>query len=654
MIATHYVLDGGKPAALTVGGLRAFAAHDTRDPGRPLIAIQMRPAAPPRAKMLGGRHGAPVAQCLMPLDRGPGRDPQGHESWFILCGAPPGPPLSAAAKPWTEQEVVHDLLLPAAAALEALHLRGVTHRAIRPDNVFRAGCGDAVTLGPCWAAPPASLQPLAFEPPYSAMCLPAGRGDGTIMDDVYALGVLMLWCLLGPASAEVMAWQDEPGLLRRKMELGCVAALSGGARLTPLIGDLLRGMLADDPDHRPPPALLMDPTQARSRRVAARPAQRAQKPLELPGGEVWSARELAFGLAQDSERAAALLRGGQVDRWLRRMLGDAALAVRLEEAVQRRNGEMDPDDPRGSAMMVMGAVAVLDPLAPMAWRGFAWFPDGLGAALAAALATGQAALCAALEEAVVHNAVLNWSVWQSKRHGMQELRQEMRDWQVWLGQRGPMGGLRRLLYALNPLLPCASPLLGARIVARLSELVPALDEAAASADRTHIPVDAHIAAFFAARADQSLINEVGPIEGFSTAAERLRVLELFARVQARTSPAAAPGLAGWLLACGLIRTDEWRNLTTRKALQADLARLAAAGHILPMLLLAKDDSAKTADEAGAARAQERLEAIARELASLAEGGPRRAAQAQRSGQDIAAALGLVSALAGATALAVSF
>jgi len=272
--------------------------------------------------------------------------------------------------------------------------------------------------------------------------------------------------------------------------------------------------------------------------------------------------------------------------------------------------------------------------------------------LAAAQAAGQSAVCAALEEAVVHNGILNWTVWQTKRGGVQELRQELRDWQVWLGQRGPMGGLRRLVYALNPLLPCASPLLGGRIVARLAELVPALDAAAASADRGKPPVDAHIAAFFAARADQSVINEVGQFEGFSTQAERLRVLELFARVQARVSPAPAPGLAGWLLSCGLIEVEGWRNLDTRRAMSADLARLAAAGHILPMLLLAKDDGARDADETGAAQAAARLTEIAAELARLEQGGPRRLAQAQRSGQDIAAALALVAALAGASALAV--
>ena len=121
-------------------------------------------------------------------------------------------------------------------------------------------------------------QPALFEPPYSAMCLPSGRGDGSIADDVYALGVLLLCLALGRAP---LAQLDDSAILRRKLELGTYAALAGDERLPPIIGDLVRGMLAEDPEHRPTPTLLLDPASARGRRVAARPPRRAQRPIVL-------------------------------------------------------------------------------------------------------------------------------------------------------------------------------------------------------------------------------------------------------------------------------------------------------------------------------------------------------------------------------------
>ena len=73
-------------------------------------------------------------------------------------------------EPWGEAELLECLLRPAAAVLAELQARQLTHRAIRPANLFRAGPGHKVVLGCAWAMAPAAMQPAVFEPPYSAMC----------------------------------------------------------------------------------------------------------------------------------------------------------------------------------------------------------------------------------------------------------------------------------------------------------------------------------------------------------------------------------------------------------------------------------------------------------------------------------------------------
>jgi hypothetical protein len=648
-IATYYQLDASHPAALTVGGLRAYAALDRRDPGRRLIALQSRPELPPRSRALTRLGASPVPHALTPLDQGPGRDPAGQEGWFILCVAPPGPAISAAmgtqARPWSEAEAIHYLVKPAATALHALVERGVTHRAIRPDNLFRAGPGEPVTLGPFWAAPPASLQPNVFEPPYAAICLPAGRGEGTAADDVYALGAVLLWCVLGGPPA----WTEPSGLLRRKLELGSFAALAAGSALSGGFQELLRLMLAEDPDHRPTAELLMVPDQARSRRLATRPTPRANRPLQVAGVACSTARELAHGLCAQPEQGYALIRSGAVDRWLRRLLGDGQLAVLIEEMVDGAI-ESETDEQRRQAGTLMRVAWALDPLTPLIWRGIALFPDGLGSALAAAQAAGQAVVCAALEELVMFDVITFWSALQTKRRDLEALRQETRDWRGWLIARGAMGGAKRLSYCLNPLLTCGSPLLAGRAVARLADLLPALESSAARADRKRPPVDAHVAAFVAARADTTLLADIGHLDGFATAQERLSVLRLFARLQTRLHPAPLPGLAGWLLESRLVDLDQWRNLQTRKSLGVRLAEAAAAGQIGTMLQLAQDNSAQAADAAGAAQAAGRALAIAHALATLAAGGDRRRTDAERLAYDVAAGAGLLAVLLAAVAL----
>src|SRR6202011_5057089 len=117
---------------------------------------------------------------------------------------------------------------------------------VRPDNLFRAGPGEPALLGCAWAAPSASTQPALYEPPYSAMCPPSCRGEGSVADDVYALGVTLLVLAMGRIP---LAGLDDKAILRRKLDMGSFAALVGDERLPAAIADLVRGMLAEDPAH---------------------------------------------------------------------------------------------------------------------------------------------------------------------------------------------------------------------------------------------------------------------------------------------------------------------------------------------------------------------------------------------------------------------
>ena len=650
LIAGFYQLERGHGAPLVVGGLRGFAVTDKRDASRRLLAVQVPAGVAPRARMLGGQFAAPVPHAVMPVDHGPGRDPGGQDGYFIICPVLPGPALSVAPAPWSDADVINNLLLPAAAALEILFERGLTHRSIRPQNVYRPGPGEKVTLGPCWAAPPANLQPAAYEPPYSAMCVTGGRGEGNIADDVYALGVTMLWCLVGGQ----VTWPDAPRMVSLKLELGSLAALAGAARLSGSMTDLLRVMLAEDPDHRPLPSLLLDPGQARSRRLATRPSQRAQRPLVVGEQEAWSTRELTFAMARQPDRAAALIKTGAVDRWLRRMVNDGQAAVRLEDAVHAHQEETEIEDARTEPLLVMRAIAVLDPLAPLAWRGVVLFPDGLGAAVAAACGgSGSAPVAAALEEIVAFDIIGQWPGCAARRRDAEALRQFSRDMRSMLGTRGPAGGMKRLIYSLNPLLACASSLLGGRIAARPVDLLPALEAASANADRKRPPLDAHIAAFVAATADTPVLAELGSTDAMTSLKERMAVLGLYGRLQLRLHPAPLPGLAGWLVECGLIDLNSWRNLRTRKEIADHLAAEAKAGQIASMILLLRNEAALQSDRAGAEQADLRLHTITMELAQLRSGARHRDDMARRNGQEIAAAAGLTAAMGAALVLALT-
>jgi len=635
LIAGRYTVSLAQPMPEAGGGLACFAAKDTHAVDAALIAIQVHRDAPARARPLQMLV-QPIDGLLTPLAHGPAPGPRGETGYFVICPAPPGAPLAGRLRPWTEAALISLALRPIALVLEKLAAHNVTHRAIRLNNVFEGRRGQPLVLGAAWAAPPAIHQPVLFEPPYSAMCHPAGRGDGRTADDVYALGVLLLTLALGRMP---LAGLDDAAILRRKLELGSHAALIGDERLPALISDLLRGMLAEDPEHRPAPALLLDPGVARSRRVAARPPRRAQRALPVGETAVWDARTLAYALGTDTDQGIAALRSGTAVQWLRRSLGDVPLATRVDELVRHRFTDTPGEDARYDTLMLMRTIAAIDPLAPLCWHGTALWPDGLGPLLVAA--SGDSTLAGKLEDMVAAEAAAGWGSLRPERCDLALLRLEGRQNRAFLATPGLAGGRTRLTYLLNPLLPCASPLLADRWVVRLSD-VPAALEAAIGANPKAAPLDAHMAAFIAARGDSRIEAETNSLTANTQNPMNVPELRLLAELQVRYHPRPLPALAAWIAGAAAPMIALWSNRPRRRELTEQLKALAPAGQLLPMLALLEDPPGRSADAAGARLAAEELNRINGELAAIAAGAPERRSAATRLGQEIAAGAGLLA------------
>ncbi|MGH7212799.1 MAG: hypothetical protein ACREF1_15215, partial [Acetobacteraceae bacterium] len=129
-------VDPGRPLPDAGGGQPAFVVLDSNRGRSGVMAVQVARAMPPRAQALNAAAGL-TDGLLGPVGHGPGpaTGPAGTEAYYIHCPAPPGPAVGAVPGAWTEADLLQCLLRPAAQALQALAVRGATHRAIRPNNV---------------------------------------------------------------------------------------------------------------------------------------------------------------------------------------------------------------------------------------------------------------------------------------------------------------------------------------------------------------------------------------------------------------------------------------------------------------------------------------------------------------------------------------
>ena len=133
-----------------------------------------------------------------PLAHGIGPPIDGQPAWYVICQAPPGPPVTNGPRPWPEQRIIDFVLRPIAAVLDQLQI--ARHHPPCDPSQQRLPGPRAIARSRSarhWSAPPAMHQPAVCETAYTALCHPAARGDGRIADDVYALGVLLMTLALG-------------------------------------------------------------------------------------------------------------------------------------------------------------------------------------------------------------------------------------------------------------------------------------------------------------------------------------------------------------------------------------------------------------------------------------------------------------------------
>ena len=146
-------------------------------------------------------------------------------------------------------------------------------------------------------------------------------GAATVASPMMSMRWACCCCAWCSAARRWRSWTNG-AIIRRKLEMGTYAALAGDDRLPPIIGDLVRGMLAEDPEHRPTPTLLLDPASARGRRVAARPPRRAQQPdhhggrrdLERPVAGLRAGDEPEAGVQRGAERSGRAMAAARAGR----------------------------------------------------------------------------------------------------------------------------------------------------------------------------------------------------------------------------------------------------------------------------------------------------------------------------------------------------
>ncbi len=639
IVADRFFVDHDSPMPeFDSPSAKAYRARDQDAPERHLFALVCAPGLPPRMKAMTGLRGAALPNVLPMIDWDIVYWPI-FDQWtsVIVYEAPKGGRVAdvygSREQRINEYELPKIVIQPLVAALRQFHKLGFAHRSVRPNNLYYMDAEKTeIMLGDCVTAPAGYDQPLVFETIERSMAIPAGRGEGDFLDDIYALGVTCIFLLAGKNPAQKMKTNR---LLGEKILHGSFTTLIGKEKLPLPMIEPLRGFLADDLDERwdfeEIRNWLDGIKQSRTQRT---PQLKADIPIEFAGQKHFTARSLGHAFTQDVEAARKFILEGTVEKWLRRNLRSPELADHVADMVESQ--ETTGNIPTGAELgLPLAIAAMLDPWGPVRYKGFAFMQDGLGPAMAFQMVyKGDADLPAQIISRNIPG------VWQNVSGGYRRMRTEderkLAQLRAFLQITDPGYGIERCLYELNPSLPCQSPMIINDYVVSIQDLLPALEEASKYSDTKTKPLDRHISAFIAARFEEDLATHFRAIAQPVESDSIVGVLSLMAYLQWRLKSEPLYGLASWL--GGLLgpAINTYHSRSTRQDLEKELPKLVRQGFLPELFDLIENPEKRRIDKDNYAHAVAEFAEAEAEVLDIEQNDGDRHDSALKTGQQSAA------------------
>lgn len=592
---------------------KAYSAEDLKDPNRKIYALVVPPNIPlnyDNLKEIPFIH----SPCLLPfVDMGTVFwHPFSKKTKVVLYEQPLGGRVmeeDSKCLPFNEQDLLSTVFPSLLSVVELFSSKSITHRAIRPSNMYYMDEEKRqIVLGDCLTVPPAFEQSEVLETIPSAMCLPAGRGKGTVANDLYSLAVSMIFLALGRNPMEKMSSFD---VVLMKIRKGSYGALLENNKVYLSLVELLRGVLSDDPkfawDLKTVKMWLDGASNVRLFQVEKK--QSSQRPFLFAGKEYFSYRSLAFAFSENWNLAAEAICSERLSAWVTRGFNDAATMEKINRAIQTAKTSYASAEEQESYIITKTCM-ILDLQAPLRTKNYRLMPDGLGALLAMhALNKEDASALYAL----ISGGFLE--MWYDVRDDKTS-RQQIRSLQKILSLRDYGMGKERCLYELNDALPCLSPMVEDEYIDDVRQILPSLEKIAGKADAKSWPIDRHIIAYVAKHFTTKISAQMFALNRPKAAVATGGMLSLLAMLQWTYGPEVLYGLTTWV--GGLVSPiiESYHSKTKQKSLEKELPKYIRKGNLAALYRFLDSAEEREMDDIAFNEAKAKYAEIVAEIKSL--------------------------------------
>lgn len=506
--------------------------------------------------------------------------------------------------PFSEDELLQGVLIPANRIFETLSAKNQSHRAITLSNVFLCDKERRqICFGECFSTLPGERQSVLFETIETGMSNPFGRGPGSISNDLYALGVLITFLALGK---NTLCEASDTEIIDSKIMNGSFSAIIGAKKIPISLMEPVRGLLADDVSER---WTLKDLKMwIDGRRMMPRQAsipRRAPRPFIFEDKSYYQLPILLKDLAHTGAKGLEVIKSMSFLNWLKRNLNAEALVVDLENMIE----SMSKGNSLNSDKMLAKILIYMMPSFPICYKSMTFTIDGIAGAFIKGLEHSE--IKQILSEMITQRLPVSWLSSQEKvspNHAKYHVLFDKLPKSISSNNLGH--GYERCLYELNPLLPCMSPLLRDFVVSTIQQLLPSLEALAQKAKKEDCPYDRHILAFItvqAKAAGEVWVNEFRINADHNK--EAFGILKLYSLINKRHGIHFYPHLAKWIAQFrpnGLIQLN---NLRLQKEITKELDAYIQKGDLQAMFHLIDDSQLIEGDKQEYQNAQKTYEIL---------------------------------------------
>ncbi|WP_191252044.1 hypothetical protein [Kordiimonas sediminis] len=580
----------------TPGG-QAFMVVDKENAERTLYAVVQNNGIAVRNDVYKSLSSSMISGMICPVARGVmnvSLDGRSQQRFVTIFERPTGGPLiSSDGKPnprLNPMLIKKNIALALLKVAVAVDKAGFAHRRILPTNVYFASpTSTDVVVGECCTTPAGVRCPMGAEPLELAFADETARGEGNTSADFYQIGVTLQCLNFGKL---LYAGRDRNSFLTARVNQTSYWSMAGGQDIPGTLGTLVRGLMADEVEERWHAEEMVSWFEgiSNSKRTTMK-AWSLSRPTVFEGVSYADRRLLADAFARNPQKAAAFLRSLDFTKWIQASLRDEVYSERVEKALNVAADKSVGSTARSEMRLVSRVCMFLHPNGPIRYKDVSVNHDAIHLGLAAAFAEGKKSLITSYSELFDMKLLSSLLEIAGRLNPTLASSFNVLKNLIPFATSNQLGkGMERVLYEMNPGIPCLSPRFDNIFVASMKQLMTSLERLAGKGGGSNILFDRHVAAF-CARHGGSLDREFNQLAAAQKDQPKFNILALdfFSMLQQRYKLDKLPNLTNKLVENlkpalkdlkDKKKREEVSNLLDKAKKSGDLSKVSSSVNLL--------------------------------------------------------------------------